>query len=341
LEENKPDQILQIAKAAENAGVDSIWVSETPFYWDSFAILGALAVETSQIRLGPGVTSPYIRPPHLQAMSIATLDRLSGGRAFLGIGRSLTQWYQHLLGMAPGNPVQVMEEIIGLLRQWWDPPHLAASDAGYFNIPGLKRPSGGIQENLPIYVAAVGDRMTKLAARVADGVVFAWPTFEYVASSIQKMREEAALHNKDMRDFAFMVQTGIKITPDVEEGLQEFKNNMAMIHSVPGLDNALASTKYDIAEIVANIRKCMNSEDILARGGWITEFNAHSDFQAARKVIPTGLVNEVALVGQAEDIRQRLSRYQAVGVTHMFLPGSQGLTADGYRDVLNSITPCP
>src|SRR4051812_9037372 len=77
-------QTLAIARAADEAGIDAIWVSEDPEGWDAFTLLGAIAAVTTRSFLVPGVTRPYPRHPNLLAASVSTLDRLSGGRAVLG-----------------------------------------------------------------------------------------------------------------------------------------------------------------------------------------------------------------------------------------------------------------
>ena len=340
LKEGSPHALVEMVELAEAAGVDSVWVSEEPFHWDAYAILGSLATQTSRIRLGPGVTSPYVRPPHLQAMSAATLDRLSQGRAFLGLGRSLTQWYQRLLGMVVGDPVAVMEETIGLLRQWWREPYEAAS-RGHFNISGLRREVGGVQSHLPIYVAAAGPRMVRLAARLADGVVFTWPSAQFLERTIEAMKKETAAAGRDFKDFTVVVQTGLKVTSDPESALEEFKDQMATIHSIPGLDNALVSSDYDVAQIVAALRDAMKTAEVLERGGSLHEFRQMGDFAAARRAIPTGLVEQVAIVGDAAAVRRRLARYQFLGVTHVFVPAPEDEGLGEYAEMVASISPRP
>src|SRR5687767_12752219 len=83
----KVARTLERIRIADAAGFDSVWLTEDPDGWDAFALLGAVARQTERIRLGTGVTNPFLRHPNLIASSVATLDRLSAGRAFLGLGR--------------------------------------------------------------------------------------------------------------------------------------------------------------------------------------------------------------------------------------------------------------
>ena len=340
LRDHPVEHLMELARVADEAGVDSLWVPEAPFYWDAFAILGSLARVTQQVRLGTGVTSPYVRPPHLQAMSVATLDRLSGGRAFLGVGRSLHQWYERLLGVDVGDPVEVMEETISLLRQWWEPPFTASSQ-GYFHVQGLRRYTGGVQPHLPIYLAAVGPRMLRVAARLADGVVFFWPSLDFLRQTIPHMRSEAASAGRPSESFAYIVYTGLEVTEEPEAALERFKSQMAVYHSIPGMEHALITTGYDARAVMAEVRRAMRTSEILANGGWTEDFRRMSDFDAAARAIPTGLVGEVAIVGDVDGVRGRLTEYQAAGVTHIFVPHPAEKSAEAYADFLASIQPGP
>jgi 5,10-methylenetetrahydromethanopterin reductase len=330
--------MLSLVRTAEAAGVESAWASEELFHWDAFGILGYLAGGTDKIRLGPGVTSPYIRPPHLQAMSIATLDRLSQGRAFLGLGRSMTPWYRELLGMDVGDAVPVVEENISLLRQWWQKPYAANAD-GYFKVRGLRRDAGGAQERLPIYVAAVGPRMVEMAARVADGLVFSWPSLEFLRKTIPHVKSERARAGADSEKFLFAVQTGFKVTENAESALEGMKEQMGVMYSLPGMDAALTSPDFDVPRIVAGLRQATRAREVLSRGGWTREFRESADYDAVRRVIPDGLAAQVAVVGSGKEVRRRLAEYQALGVTHIFVPSPEDSDTGRYKAFLEAINP--
>ncbi|HRA47862.1 MAG TPA: LLM class flavin-dependent oxidoreductase, partial [Thermomicrobiales bacterium] len=93
----RPDgvaQTLALVQQAERLDYDTLWATEDPDGWDAFAVLASLGPQTGSIRLGSGVVNPYMRHPNLIASSIATLDRVSSGRAFLGLGRGEPDWYK-------------------------------------------------------------------------------------------------------------------------------------------------------------------------------------------------------------------------------------------------------
>jgi alkanesulfonate monooxygenase SsuD/methylene tetrahydromethanopterin reductase-like flavin-dependent oxidoreductase (luciferase family) len=89
-------EYLEIAKAAEDVGFDSIWVGDHLLYrdehgtekgpWDAFSVLAALAVSTERVTLGPLVACLAFHPPGMIARMAAAIDEISGGRFVLGVG---------------------------------------------------------------------------------------------------------------------------------------------------------------------------------------------------------------------------------------------------------------
>ncbi|HET7092101.1 MAG TPA: LLM class flavin-dependent oxidoreductase, partial [Thermomicrobiales bacterium] len=184
---------LALAAAADAGGIDMIGASDDPDSWDAFALLGAAATVASRARLGPSVANPVHRHPNLIAASIATLDRLSGGRAVLGLGRGQPEWYERALGVDASRPLARVAETIDLLRQWAAPPYRAASAPGdVFAVRDWTRTIHPLQAHVPVYLAAAGPQALALAARAADGVIFNNLTSPaFMAETIPALRDAA------------------------------------------------------------------------------------------------------------------------------------------------------
>jgi 5,10-methylenetetrahydromethanopterin reductase len=306
------------ARLADAAGFDSVWLNEDPEGWDAFAVLGALARETAQVRLGTGVTNPIHRHPNLIAASVATLDRLSDGRAFLGIGRGQPEWYARALGIASHSPLALLAETFDLLHQWWTPPHKASAD-GPLAVREWERsvvPGG----RPPIYLAAVGPKALDLAGRQADGVLFnelASP--EYLADAISRVRRSAAAAGRDPGALAFFVNPAVYVTDDPEPVLERKKGLIATVHALPGMDRLIEMPGFDIAAIIARVRQAMQTEEILARGGGFPDLRREGDLASARAAIPTALVARLAAIGPLPVVRNRLRTLATLGATHLFL----------------------
>jgi 5,10-methylenetetrahydromethanopterin reductase len=160
--------LVASAREAEELGYGTVWVTDDRLQKDVFGVLAAIALSTSKLRLGPGVTNPYSRHPALIATAIATLDELSGGRAVLGLGAGGTN--HRALGVRREAPVAALAEAIELIRgllagrEMSLAGRVVQAEAARLDFVPL-RPS------IPLYIGARGPRMLELAGELADGVI--------------------------------------------------------------------------------------------------------------------------------------------------------------------------
>lgn len=332
---------LEIGRIADQAGIESLWVTEDPDGWDAFAVLSALARTTERIRLGPGVTNPYYRHPSLIAASVSSLDLLSGGRAFLGLGRGQREWYETALGMRVGRPVRALEETFDLLRQWWAPVRRALSpeNATEFVVKAWERAFRPLQEHVPIYLAAVGPRALGIAGRLGDGVLFNdLSSVQYMRDAIQLVRAEAERAGRDEAALSFYARAAITITDDPEAIYERRKDTVAIIHALPGMERLLTSDGFDVEQIIGNVRRAMRTNEILNAGGGFSDLRRGGDLDAARRAIPNDLMKELVVAGSVAEVRTRLESLDRIGVTHVFLtaPG-QETTVESLSALLGSL----
>jgi 5,10-methylenetetrahydromethanopterin reductase len=312
------DRTLHLGRLVDVAGFDSIWLNEDPDGWDAFAVLAALSRETGRIRLGTGVTNPWHRHPNLIAGSVATLDRLSSGRSFLGLGRGEPAVYARAFGMETNRPLARLEESIALLRQWWTPPY-TASGGDAVPVRTWQRSIGPLHMP-PIYLAAVGPKTLALAGRAADGVLFnALATPEFVAWAVGEASRSALKAGRDPGDLSYFVNPAVIVTDDPEPVLERKKGFIAMVHALPGMDRLLMTDRWDVDSIVAKVRAAMGTEEIVEQGGLFVDLRQRGDLEAARRAIPTDLVAHAAAIGPVQVVREKLAHFEAAGATHLFV----------------------
>lgn len=333
---------VEIGRIADRAGIESLWIMEDPDGWDALAVLGAIAQVTERIRLGTGVVNPYYRHPSLIAASISTLDLLSGGRAFLGIGRGQAEWYATAMGIPVGRPVHALEESFDLLRQWWSPPMRATSgkDATEYQVRGWERVFRPLQAHLPIYLAAVGPRAMGLAARHCDGVLFNdLSSIRFMREAIAQVRAAAEAAGRDPDALSFYARAAITITDDPEAIYERRKDTVAIIHALPGMERLLTSDGFDVERIIGDVRRVMRTDEILAAGGGFGDLRRGGDLAAARAAIPTDLMRELVVAGSVDDARRRIVQLQEIGVTHTFLASpAPGTTPESLADLLAGLS---
>ena len=116
-------EYLALARAAEAAGFDSIWVGDHLLYrrpergpWEAWTLLAALAAATERVRLGPLVACAGFHPPGLIAKMAATIDEVSGGRFELGLGAGWSQDEFAAFGIPYDHRVSRFEESFAIVR---------------------------------------------------------------------------------------------------------------------------------------------------------------------------------------------------------------------------------
>lgn len=187
-----------IARKAEQAGFDAIWVSNDLFLRSVWVILSAMARETRTIQLGTCIVNPYTQHPAEIAMAAATLDELSGERVLLGISSGADDFLSWV-GLHAAHPVDVVAETIGALRRLFQgqrhhPTGVFLPDwsaAAYMRF--ATRP-------IPIYVGAMSPRMLELIGSDADGGLPLLFPPEHFSEVREHVARGAAKANREVSD---------------------------------------------------------------------------------------------------------------------------------------------
>ncbi|HET6791203.1 MAG TPA: LLM class flavin-dependent oxidoreductase [Actinomycetota bacterium] len=190
-----PD-VAAIARAGEALGYAAVFLPETGGR-DTLATLTGLADATSALLLGTGVIPIGSRTPKLAAMAAATVQDRSGGRHILGVGTG---------GSAPGALGRLetyVEEVRSLVGQ--------SSPGAALRLP-LPAP-------IPIWIAALGPKATRLAGAMADGVILNWCTPERVAQARDVIRASAAEAGRDPAACTISVYVRASFTDRADEAL--------------------------------------------------------------------------------------------------------------------------
>src|SRR6266480_52117 len=202
-----PGDQRDMVRDAEAAGYDSVWAAEA-YGSDAATVLAWLAAQTERIKIGSAIFQMPARSPAMTAMTAATLDEISGGRMILGIGPSGPQVAEGWHGQPFARQLRRTREYVEILRKTLARKRLEYQGEIYTlplpDGPGkaLKLMIGTIQEEIPIYIAAIGPKNTRLTAEIADG----WsPTFfspEHVGEFRELLEEGAQKGGKTLDDVA-------------------------------------------------------------------------------------------------------------------------------------------
>ncbi|MFZ2005823.1 MAG: LLM class flavin-dependent oxidoreductase [Stellaceae bacterium] len=184
-----PRRCVALAKAAEDAGLVSVWFAENPLQRGVLATAGASAAVTARVRIGVGVVNPYTRHPVQIAMDFAALDELSGGRAVLGIGSGIAPPVARM-GIVNDRPLAAVREAIEIVRG------LLAGDSLTMRGRVFSLDDAGLafqsDRLLPIYMAAGSDFALRTCGEIADGFVISNMTPPCLTGRMIEIVAEAA-----------------------------------------------------------------------------------------------------------------------------------------------------
>lgn len=197
--------------AAEDHGFDFVGITDGQMIWrDVYQCLALAAVQTERVRLGPWVTNPITRHITATANAICTLDELSGGRAFVGLG--VGDDSVHTIGRRPATIDSLVDDVATLAE---------LMGGGTVDHDGHRWSlATGHQPRPPIYWAAAGPRSLATAARVTDGVVHSgWLDADLMAGAHAAMDEGQAARPDGAGPVARIFNTAVAISTDRDQAL--------------------------------------------------------------------------------------------------------------------------
>ncbi len=181
-------ELVELAVLAEASGCSRCWVYDEGLATrDVYVTLAAIAGQTGSIPLGPGITNPFVRHPGATAAAIATLDEMSDGRAFLGVGAGggLTL---NPLAIERNRPLTAVREMVETLRRLFAGERVDHDGHAFsFNNAHLEY----ARPEIPIFMAGRGPRMTRLGGQLADGFNLSYIHKSLLGEHVLALREAA------------------------------------------------------------------------------------------------------------------------------------------------------
>jgi len=314
-----PLELVELARQAEGLGYDSAWAAEA---WgvDAVTPLAWLGARTERIKLGTAIMQLPGRSPANAAMTAATLDLLSGGRFLMGLGTSGPQVVEGWHGQEWGKPLGKTREYVEIVRAVLRRERLEHHGAHY-DIPvqggtGLGKPlrlmARPLRAEIPIYLAAIGPKAVAQAFEIADGwlPIFWSPEQARSVFPIEQARE----------GFDIAPAVPALVTDDVESGRAVLKEYYSFY--VGGMGARGTNFYYDLFERYGYGAEARAIQELFLGG---------KQREAATKV-PDAFVDEVALVGPVERIRERLAAWRESGATTLLVSTRDVATLRGVAE---------
>lgn len=232
-------KLLEDAKRAEKEGFNTACYGDHLLYppfenqvFETWLVLNTIALNTQKIRITPCVTDYYRRHPAQMAQTIATLDLISNGRAFvmLGAGEAMNL---EPFGISYKPRIQKLKETIEIMRLLWTSTSKSTVDydGKFLKLHGAYLQVKPIQSPYPpIYLSALSPKSMRLAAQLADGWLTHVETPETYLKSIATVKtyaEEAGRNFKDL-DTALFLPISISKKSDIAEKNMRFAKGIVL-----------------------------------------------------------------------------------------------------------------
>jgi alkanesulfonate monooxygenase SsuD/methylene tetrahydromethanopterin reductase-like flavin-dependent oxidoreductase (luciferase family) len=168
LPQNPPESLRGAARAADEAGLEELWLWEDCFLYGGLSAAAAALAWTSNVRIGVGITPVPFRNVALAAMEIATLRRMFGERAIVGIGHGVQEWMGQV-GARAESPMTLLREYASALRALLDGETVTTKgryvslDAVKLDWPPAPAP--------PLVIGATGPKTLRLAGELGDATI--------------------------------------------------------------------------------------------------------------------------------------------------------------------------
>ncbi|MYB44515.1 MAG: TIGR03617 family F420-dependent LLM class oxidoreductase [Acidimicrobiia bacterium] len=295
--------VAEQAARAGAIGFDGIFTADTSH--DPFLRVMAATSAAPDVEVGTSVAVAFARSPMVVAQTAWDLASLTGGRFLLGLGTQVKPHIERRFSMSWDRPAERMAEFIGSLRAIWDTwqngtrlrfrgEHYSFSLMTPFFDPGaIARP------DVPVHIAGVGPRMSRLAGEMCDGYhVHPFHTVRYLREvTLPAMRAGARAAGRSL-DQVEMVSSVMVVTgrdeSQIEESRLGVRRQIAFYASTPAYSRVLDAHGWDFGPALATLAR---------RGRW----------GEMADLIPDEVVAEIAVEAPVNQLGSAISaRYEGV-----------------------------
>ena len=289
-----PQDYQELAVQAEGRGYETVWVPEGGGR-DSLTQLASIAMKTQRIKLGTGILAIFSRTPTLTAMSASGLEAVSQGRFLLGLGVGHRRSVEGEHGVAFGRPLTRMREMISILRRLLQGEQVS-HQGRVFQVESASLGAATPATKVPIYIAALGPQMLELAGEMADGVLLNWTAAGFLQRAIGHIQQGADRAGRDVSEIDIAGYVRVAVVDDPSEARQSLKGQVARYASMPFYRDFFRLTGF--TEEMAIAERAMQQGDV----------------SAAAQAISQGMLDQVAIVGTAEECRAELEKRRGLGL---------------------------
>ena len=281
------EQVLACSKKLNKFNPDTVWIPET-WGMENFSMLSLASKENNFSRIGSSIINIYSRSPSLIAMGAVTVDTISNKRLILGLGTSSQPLVEDFHGDKFERPLKRMKEYVEIIRLI-----LSGKSINYsgeiFSLKNFSLLIKPPRNTIPIYLAAVNQKMVELTWKIADGVIFYLRPKSEIKSTLSRMQNQKKI------DTSLQIITCVN--EDSEKAIIRAKKTLAFYVSVGKI-----------------------YREFLATNGFENETkNIYEEYeknglQNNHEQVPESMVNELCIAGTSNECRNQLKQFCETGI---------------------------
>jgi F420-dependent oxidoreductase-like protein len=290
-------EVLKAARLADELGYHSIWIPEAWSY-EQFQLLTEIALATKNLRLATGIANVFSRSAGLLAMSAATLDEISGGRAILGLGTSGKNVVENFHGVPYRKPLTRLTETIGIAQALWRGDRLAPEMSTLFDARHFKLEMTPLRPKIPVYVASLQDKAIREIGRIADGWVPTFWPYKHFKDGIALLAEGARQAGRDPKEIDVAPFVAVIPMPDAGMARAMIKPLVSFYIGGMGVYYHALFCKYGFKDNADLVRDLYNK----------------GDRKQAAAAVSDDLIDAIAICGTPEHCREKLAEWRDNGM---------------------------
>jgi len=280
------DQILDCAKTLRKYNPDVVWISET-WGMENFSMLSMVSQIVSS-KIGSSIINVYSRSPALVAMGAATIDTISNGRLILGLGTSSEPIVEDWHGQKFEQPVSRLKECVEIIRLVLSGKKVDFNGK-FFSLKDFSLLIKPPRKQIPIYLAAINQKMIDLTWQIADGVIFYLRPISELKETVERMQKKRRI------DTTCQIITCV--SEDAEKAVIRAKKTIAFYVSLGSIYRDFLS-KNGFKKETANIF------DEYKKSGLKTNYEFVSD----------SMLNELTICGTPSKCIKKLQKFRQTGI---------------------------
>jgi len=315
------DDVLATLKLAEELGYSAVTTGEA---WgaDAFTTLAQVAMVTSKVRLGTSIVPVFGRTPANMAMAALSLDHLSKGRFFLGLGTSGKKVIEDLHGERFAKPVARMREYIDILRKAFSGDRLD-HDGEFFHTSRFRLSIKPYRERLPIYLATLGASSLRMTGELADGWLPIFYAPGRVGPLVEDLRTGAEAAGRTLADIKRSPQVSIFVTRERGAVYEREREHIALYIGGMGVYYHQYMHRIGFGSEADRVREA---------------YNSFSDRADAAALVTDEMVEAMTIIGTPQECQDQIGRYFASGADEVRLVFSAASPED-YIQGLRAVAP--